>query len=98
MQTLLADSGLPFPLWGWAVSTSQYLWNRLPTSVLPSGVTPFELHHGRKPDSSHLRVWGCQCFVIIPPELEVFTLPHIFRVESEDSLSCPRTVLGLRSN
>src|SRR5277367_898159 len=69
MQTLLADSGLPPSLWGWAVSTSQYLCNRLPTSVLPSGTTPFEVHHRRKPDLSHLRVWGCQCFVLIPPEL-----------------------------
>jgi hypothetical protein len=69
MQTLLADSGLPPSFWGWAVSTAQYLRNRLPTSVLPSGVTPFEVHHKRKPDLSHLRVWGCQCFVLIPPEL-----------------------------
>ena len=69
MQTLLADSGLPPSFWGWAVSTTQYLRNRLPTSVLPSGITPFEVHHKRKPDLSHLRVWGCQCFVLIPPEL-----------------------------
>ena len=69
MQTLLADSGLPFSFWGWAVRTAQYVRNRLPTSVLPSGITPFERYHGRKPDLSHLRVWGCQCFVIIPPEL-----------------------------
>ena len=69
MQTLLADSGLPPSFWGWAVSTAQYLRNRLPTSVLPSGITPFEVHHRRKPDLSHLRVWGCQCFVLIPPEL-----------------------------
>ena len=69
MQTLLADSGLPPSFWSWAVSTSQYLRNRLPTSVLPTGITPFEAHFRRKPDLSHLRVWGCQCFVIIPPEL-----------------------------
>ena len=68
MQTLLADSGLPLSFWGHAVSTIQYLRNRLPTSVLPSGITPFEARHGRKPDLSHLQVWGCQCFVIIPPE------------------------------
>jgi hypothetical protein len=42
MQTLLADSGLPPSFWGWAVLTQQYLRNRLPTSVLPSGITPFE--------------------------------------------------------
>src|ERR1700678_2924918 len=33
-------------------------------------MTPFELHHHRKPDLSHLHVWGCQCFVIISPELQ----------------------------
>ena len=69
MQTLLADSGLPFSFWGWGVRTAQYLRNRLPTSVLPTGITPYERYRGRKPDLSHLRVWGCQCFVLIPPEL-----------------------------
>ena len=29
---------------------------------------------------------------------EVFTLPHVFRAESERSPSCPRTVLGLNSD
>ena len=65
MQTLLADSKLPPSFWGWAVSTIQYLRNRLPTSVLPVGVTPFEALKKRKPDLSHLRVWGCQCFVYV---------------------------------
>ena len=37
MQTLLANSGLPFSFWGWAVCTAQYLRNCLPTSVLPTG-------------------------------------------------------------
>ena len=68
MQTLLADSGLPFSFWGWAIRTAQYLRNRLPTSVLPSNITPYERLHNKKPDLSHLRVWGCQCFVLIPPE------------------------------
>lgn len=69
MQTLLANSGLPFSFWGDAVCTYQYLRNRMPTSVLPSGTTPFEAYRHQKPDLSHLRVWGCQCFVAIPPEL-----------------------------
>jgi hypothetical protein len=69
MQTLLADSGLPFSFWGDALSTTRYLRNRLPSSVLPAGVTPYESFHRSKPDLSHLRVWGCQCFVAIAPEL-----------------------------
>ena len=69
-QALLADSGLPMSFWLDAVLTRQYLCNRLPTSTLPNDVTPFEsFTNGRKPDLSHLRVWGCDCYVAIPDEL-----------------------------
>ena len=77
-QTLLADSGLPMSFWGWAVLTSQYLRNRLPTSTLASDFTPFEVLTGKKPDLSHLRVWGCQCFPAIPPELRTKAGPRRF--------------------
>jgi len=69
LQTLLADSGLPTSFWGDAVLTVQYLRNRLPTSALPADTTPFEAFYKKKPDISHLQVWGCQCFAIIAPEL-----------------------------
>ena len=69
MQTLLADSGLSSTFWGDAVLTVQYLRNRLPTSTLPADTTPFEVLYGKKPSASNLRVWGCQCFATIPPEL-----------------------------
>ena len=69
-QALLADSGLPTSFWLDAVLTRQYLCNRLPTSTLPNNVTPFEsITNGRKPNLSHLRVWGCECYVAIPSEL-----------------------------
>ena len=69
-QALLADSGLPMSFWLDAVLTRQYLVNRLPTLTLPDNVTPYEvLSNGRKPDLSHLRVWGCDCFVAVPDEL-----------------------------
>ena len=77
-QTLLADSGLPMSFWGWAVLTSQYLRNRLPTSTLPANITPIEAISHRKPDLSHLRVWGCQCFATIPPELRSKAGPRRF--------------------
>jgi hypothetical protein len=69
IQTLLADAKLPPSFWGDAALTTQYLRNRLPTSTLPTNTTPYEIMHGTKPDLSHLRVWGCQCFPAIPPEL-----------------------------
>jgi hypothetical protein len=75
---LLADSGLPMSFWGWAVLTSQYLRNRLPTSTLPTNITPIEAISHRKPDLSHLCVWGCQCFATIPPELRAKAGPRRF--------------------
>jgi hypothetical protein len=69
IQTLLADTKLPPSFWGDAALTTQYLRNRLPTSTLPPDITPYEVMHHVKPDLSHLRVWGCQCFPAIPPEL-----------------------------
>jgi hypothetical protein len=77
-QVLLADSGLPASFWGDAVLTVQYVRNRVPTSTIPDGATPFEVFHGKKPDLSHLRVWGCQCFVAIPPELRTKGGPRRF--------------------
>ena len=68
-QALLADSGLPMSFWLDAVLTRQYLVNRLPTSTLPTNLTPFEVINGQKPDLSHLRVWGCDCYVAVPDEL-----------------------------
>lgn len=68
-QVLLADSGLPASFWGDAVLTVQYIRNCVPTSMLPEGRTPFEVFYGAKPNLSHLRVWECQCFIVIPPEL-----------------------------
>jgi hypothetical protein len=69
-QALLADTGLPMSFWLDAMLTRQYLVNRLPTSTLPDNLTPFELiTDGRKPDLSHLRVWGCDCYVAVPDEL-----------------------------
>ena len=68
-QTLLADSGLSMTFWCDAVLTSQYLRNRLPTSMLAANITPFKVITCTKPDVSHLRVWGCQCFMAIPDKL-----------------------------
>ena len=77
-QMLLADSGLPMSFWGWAVLTSQYLHNRLPSSTLPINTTPIEAISGKKPNLSHLRVWGCQCFIAIPPKLRTKGGPRHF--------------------
>jgi hypothetical protein len=51
---LLETANLPATLWGEAVLTICYLWNRTESSTLPCGVTPYEVLNGCKPDLSHL--------------------------------------------
>ena len=67
---MLAATGAPQSLWGEATLTAAYLWNRTPSRTLLPGVTPFEMVHGRKPNLSHLRVWGVRCFARVPLELQ----------------------------
>ena len=67
-QMLLADASLPPEFLSDAVLTVQYLHNHSPTSTLPAPLTLYEVLKKKKPDLSHFRVWGCQCFSLIPPE------------------------------
>jgi len=69
VQMLMADSALPPTFYGDAVLTAQYIRNCVPTSTLPTLQTPYEGMEGSKPDLSHLWVWGCQCFLLIPQEI-----------------------------
>ena len=50
--------------WGECLGALVHVWNRCPTDAVKKA-TPYELWHGRKPDVSHLRVWGCTAYVHI---------------------------------
>lgn len=78
-QMLLADSGLPAEFYSDAVLATQYLRNHLPTLTLSGIVTSYKVMDQQKPDLSHLRVWGCQCFVLIPHEKHVKDGPKRFK-------------------
>ncbi|KAI0993828.1 Retrovirus-related Pol polyprotein from transposon TNT 1-94, partial [Podosphaera aphanis] len=62
-RCMLNHSGLPLRFWDAAVLTACYLRNRLP--LLPDKKTPYEVMNGIVPKISHLKVWGCICFVLI---------------------------------
>lgn len=47
-------------LWGEAVRHSLYILNRLPTRSL-TGITPYEAWSNKKPDITHVCVFGCLC-------------------------------------
>ena len=61
-RCMTATAGVPKQFWSFALSTAIYLKNRSIHSA--HGKTPFEMFHGRKPDLSHLHVFGCQSFVL----------------------------------
>jgi hypothetical protein len=72
---------LELEFWGEAVNTAVYIKNRCQTKALDSK-TPQEAWSGRKPDVSHLRVFGCKAFAHVPDEkrtkLESKSMPCVF--------------------
>jgi hypothetical protein len=61
-RALLKGRGVPSVFWGEAIATAVWILNRVPTKAL-EGVTPYEAWHGRRPDISYFRTFGCTAFV-----------------------------------
>jgi len=59
---MCADRRLPPSMWGFAYLSSVYAGNFI-VRARTGDKTPLELFTGKKPDVSHLRVWGCEAFV-----------------------------------
>jgi hypothetical protein len=80
-RSMIFAQGLNLEFWGEAVNTAVYIKNRCPTKVLDSK-TPQEVWSGRKPNVSHLRVFGCKAFAHVPDEkrtkLESKSMPCVF--------------------
>lgn len=62
-RSCLSDGSMDLRLWAEAVSFSAYIRNRV-INKNNEKVTPFELWSGRKPNLSHLRVFGSKGFVL----------------------------------
>lgn len=65
-RTMLQAKKLPKFLWAEAVNTAIYTLNRTGHSRLDGGKTPYELWTGKKPDLSHIRIFGSEAFVHVP--------------------------------
>ena len=61
---------LPQNWWEFAVEYAVHVYNRTPVRHL-SWRTPFEELNGKKPDISHLWVFGCGAYVFIPEDVRV---------------------------
>ncbi|KAA3474201.1 pleiotropic drug resistance protein 3-like [Gossypium australe] len=80
-KCLLFEGKVPNNFWAKAVNTSVYLLNRLPTNAV-KGKTPFEAWFRHKPNVSHLKVFGCLCYTLVPAKkrikLEKRSMPGVF--------------------
>jgi hypothetical protein len=84
-RSMIFAQGLEFEFWGkmvnTIVNTTVYIKNRCPTKALDSN-TPQEAWSGKKPDVSHLRIFGCVTFTHVPNEertkLESKSMPCVF--------------------
>jgi Pyruvate/2-oxoacid:ferredoxin oxidoreductase delta subunit len=78
---MIRAQGLDLEFWAEAMNTVVYIKNRCPTKALESK-TPQETWTSRKPNVSHLKVFGCKAFVHIPNEkiskLESKSMPCVF--------------------
>ena len=62
-RSMLEARGLPKKLWAEAVATAAYTMNRIPNR--DDEKTPYEMWFGKKPDVSHLRIFGCPAYRLI---------------------------------
>ena len=61
-RSMLNEKEVPQIFWADAMNTACYISNR---AYIRKGVqkTPYEIYKGRKPNLSHLRVFGSKCFI-----------------------------------
>ena len=67
VKTVIYDQDLPMHLWAEAARTVVYVHNRISHSAL-GFKTPEEMFTGKKPEVSHLKIFGCPVYIHIPKE------------------------------
>jgi hypothetical protein len=67
MKTMIHDQDLLMCLWAEVTMTIVYVQNRLSHSTLGLK-TPEEMFTEKKPEVSHLKIFGCPVFLHIPKE------------------------------
>jgi hypothetical protein len=67
VKTMIYDQDLPMCLWAKTTMALVYVQNRLSHSALGLK-TPEEIFTRKKPEVSHLKIFGCLVFIHIPKE------------------------------
>lgn len=61
---MLIDAGFEKTFWGEALTTANYIQNRVITRTTQK--IPFEVFNNEKPFINHLHIFGSECFVTTP--------------------------------
>jgi hypothetical protein len=99
-RAMLIESGLPDEMWAEAVVTANYIRNRTPVSA--HGKMPWDALYEKKPDVSHMRVFGARAFMHVPGalrhKLEPVSEKGWFIVLGGPGMIChlKKTLYGLR--
>ena len=64
----MVEKNMPYIFWAKAVSKIIYIMNKTSTTAIHD-VTPEESFTNKKPDLSHLKVFGCIAYVHVPDAL-----------------------------
>ncbi len=64
-NSMLFAARISHILWPAAVAHGNMLRNRLPIRGLGK-FSPYELFFGRRPNVSNLKIWGCDCYKLLP--------------------------------
>jgi hypothetical protein len=70
-RVMLDEHRTPRRFWAEAINIACYISNRIFLRSLLN-LTPFELRFGRQPSISHLRPFGCKCFILKRDNLDKF--------------------------
>jgi hypothetical protein len=70
-RTMLDEHRTPRHFWAEAINIACYISNRIFLHSLLN-LTPFELRFGHQPSVSHLRPFGCKCFILKHGNLDKF--------------------------
>jgi hypothetical protein len=61
-RAIILQMNVPKHFWSYGILTAVYLVNRLPSRVLEFK-SPLEVLQNKVPDISHIKVFGCTCFM-----------------------------------
>ena len=64
VRSMMSFSSLPVFFWGYALDTTTYLLNLMPSKWVP--LTPKKIWKGLKPNLQHIHIWGCPVHMLKP--------------------------------